>query len=148
MELINQENKRLFGDDYLRILISELRRSGKIASGRLERSLDYRLKDEKTAVNIVFEGEDYFKYVDEGRKPGTWPNIRAISNWANTRGIPQKAVFPIARSIYKFGIKPTNISEKTERASLDGQPMQRLEDGIAENVEEEVLEILETLNNK
>lgn len=148
MEFINQENQRRFGDDYIKILAQEIKRSGKSASGKLERSLDYRLKDEKTAVDIVFEAEDYFQYVDEGRKPGSWPPIKAISNWARVKGISQSAVFPIARSIYKFGIKPTDISDKAQNKALNGQPLIRLEDSIGENVQDMIVDEINKLNNK
>jgi hypothetical protein len=145
MELISAENRRKFGDDYIKILIAELRRSGKNSSGKLINSLDYRLQDSAEVLNIIFEAQDYFEVVDKGRRPGTYPPIQAIANWARTKGISQGAVFPIAKSIYRFGIKPTNINDKAEQRALNGQPFDELESNIQQNVENIVFNELNKL---
>jgi hypothetical protein len=147
-ELLNEKNKRRFGDDYIKELIKFLRQSRKQATGRLINSLDYRLSDEVNSVNMTFLAEDYFKYVDEGRRPGSFPPIREIANWASIKGISKDAAFPIAKSIYKFGIKPSNIYEKTDRAVMNGKVFDELEDNVMNNIEKIVIEQLETLNNK
>lgn len=147
MELINAENRRRFGDDYLKILIQELRAAGKRSSGKLINSLNYRLASEGEVLNMVFDGEDYFNVVDAGRRPGTFPPIQAISAWANVKGIPQSAVYPIAKSIYKFGIQPTNVFEKANTKAINGQPMNELESNIVKNVENIVINQLNQLNN-
>ena len=146
MQFLTDENKRRFGDDYIKIIIQEIRRAGKSSSGKLINSLDYRIKDEGDVVGLAFEGEDYFEEVDKGRKAGSFPPIREIGNWARIKGIPQSAVFPIAKSIFKFGIKPTNIIEKANRAALNGQPFNELEEEIKTNVEGIVVNELNKLN--
>lgn len=148
MELLTDENKRRFGDDYIRILIKELKSAGKDSSGKLVNSLDYRLVDEADSIGFLFQGENYLKYVDEGRRSGSFPPLKAIGQWARTKGISQKAVFPIAKSIYKFGIKPTNVMAKTQNRALNGQPFNELEENMAENLENMLVEELEKLNNK
>lgn len=148
MEFLSDENKRRFGDDYIRILVKELKAAGKDASGKLINSLDYRLKDGADSIGFLFEAEKYFEIVDKGRRPGTFPPIQAIGKWASSKGISPKAVFPIAKSIYKFGIKPTNVMAKTENRALNGQPFNELEDNIAQNVANMIVEDLEKLNKK
>ena len=97
---------------------------------------------------MVIEGEDYLKYVDEGRKPGKYPNIGELKKWARIKGIPDKAVFPIANSIFRFGIKPTHILQKTNTKALTGAPIKNLESNVAENLEDIIVKELENLNNK
>lgn len=114
--IISEKKMKEFGRDYVKILgrfLLSNRPFAKVASGALLNSLDYRLIEDATQIQIV--ANDYLKYVDKGRRPGSYPPIRAISKWASIKGIPQSAVFPIARKIFKFGIKPTNVIQKTVR---------------------------------
>jgi hypothetical protein len=59
---------------------------------------------------------DYLKYVDQGRKPGTYPPIQAIQRWVAIKGLPKEAAWAIRTNIFKFGIKPTRVIDKTKRA--------------------------------
>ena len=136
---------RRFGDDYVKLLIEALRKEKKNASGKLMNSLDYRLTQTADKIQFIFDGEDYFKFVDEGRKPGSYPPIKDIAKWAAIRGIDKKFAFPIARSIYKFGIKPTHINDKVERRFLNGELFKDLEDYMSTKIEEDVFEQFETL---
>lgn len=102
-----------FGNDFVKVLTKELISSSKSATGNLIKSLSPDLKTIGDKINIIINGEDYLQYVDQGRKPGSYPPISVISKWATIKGISQDAVFPIARKIFKFGIKPTNVIEKT-----------------------------------
>lgn len=147
-QFLTEDNKRRFGDDYIRELIKALRAARKIASGKLENSLDYRLSDDANAVNLIFDAESYFENIDKGRKSGSFPPIQDIARWASIKGISSKAVYPIAQSIYKFGIRPTNILEKTENTVMNGKIFNDLEKNISTNVEDIIIEQLETLNNK
>lgn len=115
-QLISERKMREFGRDYVKILgrfLLSNKPFAKVASGALLNSLDYRLVDD--AKNIQIIANKYLQYVDKGRRPGSYPPIQAIKQWASIKGIPQSAVFPIARKIFKFGIKPTNVIQKTVR---------------------------------
>lgn len=114
--LNNPEMNKLYkdyGDNIIELLIKELRAAGKDNSGRLIKSLKEQVQTVAGKITIKISGEDYLLYVDEGRKPGSYPPISEISKWANLNGIPKTAVFAIAKSIFKFGIKPTNVIKKT-----------------------------------
>lgn len=147
MKFLTKENRAQFGEDYVRVLIKELQAAGKSASGKLMRSIDYRLSDEADAIHFIFDAEDYFNYVDEGRKPGSYPPIQDIAKWARIKGLGKSAAFPIARSIYKFGIKPANIFKKADAKAMNGKIFDDLESNIGENVENEIVKQLEQLNN-
>lgn len=110
--LISKQKLKEFGKDYVKILWRELRRDGKSATGSLLNSLDYRIVEDAKSIKIEILANDYLTWVDKGRKPGKYPPIKAISNWAKVKGISQDAVFPIARKIFKFGIKPTNVIQR------------------------------------
>lgn len=111
--LYDKKLKNEFGKDYVKILIRLLKREGKSATGALINSISYKLKEVAGLIQYQLISNDYLTYVDEGRRPGSYPPIRAISDWVRVKGISQDAVFPIARSIYKFGIEPTNVISKT-----------------------------------
>jgi len=102
-----------FGKDYVKILIRLLKQRGKSASGALINSISYKLRDTADIIQYQLISNDYLQWVDEGRRPGSYPPMRAISDWVRVKGISKDAVFPIMRSIYKFGIEPTNVIKDT-----------------------------------
>lgn len=132
-----------FGKDYVKKLVSLLRKYDKKASGSLINSIDYKVRGVAEEALIILEANDYLEYVDKGRKPGKYPPIKAISKWASIRGISQKAVFPIARSIFKFGIEPTNVIRDTMRwIENDAAMVRKYEDAISENLESIIMKKL------
>ena len=93
-------------DDMRAILLSK----DKVATGNLLRSIGYSVKETSPGVvELLFFMDEYGIFVDEGRKPGKQPPISKIKEWCAIKGLPQKAAFPIARNIGKFGIKPTHF---------------------------------------
>jgi hypothetical protein len=139
-EIVDRKVVRLFGEDYIKVLTNQLLRAGKEASGKLIRSLDYRIADSADAVQILIEAEDYLINIDEGRRKGTYPPIQAIKTWCRIKGIDEGAAFPIAKNIFKFGIPATNIIEKTNRQILKG-PFIGM-DIVVDNIEKKFLEVI------
>lgn len=90
----------------------------KNASGRLSKSLDYDVKSTKTGLVLEFEGVDYARFVEEGRKKGKMPPSGVIDKWfvqKNLKGardskgkfIKRKSsVFAIRKHIKENDIKP------------------------------------------
>lgn len=135
--MFDEKKLKMFGKDYVKVLIALLQKAGKRASGALINSIDSRVKNDAEVAYIELLANDYLEYVDKGRKPGKYPPIQAISKWCRLKGIEQGAAFPIARSIYKFGIKPTNVIQKTTKEILTSPTFQRkYEDAFRENIEE------------
>lgn len=140
-----------FGKDYVKILVALLKnntvpsRAGlrpypKVASGRLVQSINYRLQPLATGIQIQLLSEDYLKYVDKGRRPGTYPPIQAIQRWTSLKGIPKGAAWGIRQNIYKYGIKPTNVISKALKiieTSRDANRKyeQRMVDNIVKQLE-------------
>ncbi len=107
----NREFEKIFqkyGRNAIRDMIKILRSAGKDASGTLINSFAFELK--KVAQDnweMIFTYADYGKFVDKGRRPGAAPPpISKIKKWCQLKGIPEKAAFPIAKKIGRFGIKP------------------------------------------
>ena len=99
-----------YGAQVILDMISNLRQSGKSASGELEKSLKEKLIVGSDIIELDITGIDYWKYVDQGRKPGKYVPLKALEPWALKKGIPKTALFPISRKIYKKGIKPSGFA--------------------------------------
>lgn len=98
-----------YGKQVLAEMKNRLINADKVASGTLLNSLEYKVEKEgKTDVLNIY-GESYLDYVDKGRPPGKMPPVQAIRAWCKIRGIPEKAAYPIAVNIGKFGVKPSNF---------------------------------------
>jgi hypothetical protein len=139
-DIVDEKVIKIFGDEYIKILTDNLLKAGKEASGNLIRSLDWRMAKTADTVQMLIEGEEYLLYVDRGRRPGKFPPISAIESWCRIKGINQKAAFPIAKNIFKFGIPPTNVIEKSRQRILKG-PFVGL-DIVSENIEQKFFELL------
>lgn len=141
--LFSKENLDLFGREYAKMLTIFLKQSGKKATGALINSIDYRLKEDAEGIQLLIEANDYLEYVDKGRKPGSYPPISEISKWASIKGIPQEAVWPIAHKIFKFGIEPTNVIDKTVNSIMTNSRLnQKMEDELVKNVEQIIFDKL------
>ena len=101
----------------------ELTNQGKVASGKLRDFTVEVVQDDKW-FNIVFNLEHYWKYVENGRKPGKFPPASAIMEWIRVKPIvphpmnnrvptTKQLAFLIARSIAQNGIKPTHALQNT-----------------------------------
>jgi hypothetical protein len=115
-QLIDKKLANEFGKDYVKVMVSLLKTNRpypKVASGSLVNSINYRLQETANGINLVLLANDYLKWVDRGRKPGTYPPIQAIQRWVAIKGIPKEAAWAIRTNIFKFGIKPTRVIAKT-----------------------------------
>ena len=88
-----------YGEAIVKALATNLRALGKVATGDLIKSLEVEILQDDGKSVIRLSAKEYLRWVDKGRKPGTYPNITAISKWVKLKGISERAVFPIARSI-------------------------------------------------
>jgi hypothetical protein len=138
-KFINDENTREYGADYVKVITKLLLSAGKRSSGKLIKSLSSKIQDDANKVQLIIEAENYFDVVDKGRKPGKFPPISAISKWASINGISQESVFPIAKKIFKYGIKPTNIIDKSI-VNFERVLIPKLEDDVAINTEDMVFD--------
>jgi hypothetical protein len=106
-----------YGDSVIKTAIAKLIQLGKVASGRLKKSLGYKIVKTSDSYQIRFEGADYMDEVENGRKPGKMPSVGKIQQWMQYKGLPEKdnksVAFLIARSIGRNGIEPTQFFRKS-----------------------------------
>ena len=90
--------------------------------GQLYRTLSYSVKMDNSSWLISISLEEYWKYIEYGRRPGKMPPLDVIEKWINVRQIiphsmtlkSGKTVLPsvkqlsflIARKIGRDGIRP------------------------------------------
>lgn len=137
-QIIDRKLANEFGKDYVKILVAQLKGNRpypKVASGSLINSISYRLVDTANYVQVQLLANDYLKWVDEGRRPGTYPPIQAIKRWVAIKGIPKEAAWAIRKNIYKFGIKPTNVIKKTVRTiEISRNNNRKYEERMVDNI--------------
>lgn len=98
----------------------------KVASGKLVNSITYQIvtgRDGNPIVELSYQ--NYLKYVNKGRKPDAkYVPISVLLDWIKVRGIRGRTkkgkfmsnlsmAFAIRQNIYKYGIRPTNIFDKS-----------------------------------
>lgn len=136
----------LCGDQVIELYRKQLDSQGINASGRLGNSLSAFVQFEDNSYELCLRIEDYWKYIDEGRQPGSFPNIEAIKKWIQIKPIlprPYNGKLPtinqlaflIGRKIEREGIKPKYILAQSLQ-ELDR--MQIIEQGISEAIKDEV----------
>ena len=108
----------VLGVEAVSILTRILTEENKRASGELIRSLDFKVMQDVNGLMLSILAADYFKYVDQGRRPGKMPPIKPIQSWIEQKNIVfrgldnRQTAFVIARSIGKKGIKPINAKQR------------------------------------
>lgn len=89
---------------------------------------------------------DYWKYIEEGRKPGRFPNIQSIKNWIQRKSIIPKGdklpnteqlSFLISRKIARNGIQGKNLLEKAIEI-LERQYNNIIENSVTKDVEQTI----------
>ena len=99
-------------------------------NGKLYKTLDYSISNEGIDWLVTIHLEDYWKYIEDGRRPGAkMPPVEAIKKWIEYKKIlprpiqlksgktvipsTQQLAFVIARSIGKNGIEARPIARET-----------------------------------
>lgn len=98
-----------YGERSVNEIVADFTSKGKVASGRMTESLRFELIQVPDSLTFIlqFFAEEYALYVSQGRRPGTWPNITALKEWMDIKGIEPKYLYPIAKRIYLSGIIPS-----------------------------------------
>lgn len=118
------------------------------ASDNLYNSVKYMLDVDSKKFEVKLQLADYWKYVENGRKPGKWPPISAIEKWIEIKPVlprpmangqlptNKQLAFLIARKIGLEGIAPRPILDKSIKDVWDVMK-EFLEEALAKDVEAE-----------
>jgi hypothetical protein len=110
-----------YGKESIAEMITRLQGQGKVASGKLLRSLKFDVAEAVQGIQISFQASEYAYWVDQGRKPNRRPPpTSVIEDWIKIKGIQgrdkqgrfikrKSLAYLMARKIGKFGIRPTNF---------------------------------------
>ena len=140
---------RLIVDNYK----AELEACG-YQDGQLYRTLSYSVKMNSSSWLISISLEEYWKYIEYGRRPGKMPPLEVIEKWIDVKEIkphsmtlksgktviptPPKLPFLIARSIGRRGIAPKPLFQKSFEAAKQ-QFMQVIKDAITQDIKESLV---------
>ena len=135
---ILQQYGNLIIDSYRR----KLNEGGSNATGLLGNSLSTTVNAEDGIYEVVLNIQEYWKYLEYGRLPGSFPNIDAIRKWIQVKPvlptpdrngkIPtiEQLTFLISRKIAEKGIEPRYYLNNT----LDEIDLTPLEEGITRSL--------------
>ena len=114
-----------YGNDVAELYKRNLLEDNAKASGDLINSVKYIYEQRGNSYAVSLSLNDYWKYVEYGRKPGKCPPPSAIRKWIEIKPVlprPMKngklptlnqLTYLISRKIGEEGIRPRNILEKT-----------------------------------
>lgn len=145
-----------YGNRLVELYKKELTDGDINASYDLYNSVRYIFDDSGKSFEIKLELEDYWKYIENGRKAGKFPPIDAISKWIEIKPVlpyplkngklpttPQLA-YLIARKIGLEGTLPKPILEKSVDEIME-DIYKDIENALYKDFEKEIGFILERL---
>ena len=135
---------------------NELRSLGSVASGTLN-NVDFEVEIKGGTYKIYLILQDYWKYVEYGRKPGKFPNVGKLQEWIKikpilprplTNGIvptEKQLTFMIGNSIKTKGIQPkpalANALQKNNNR------LTKIKEAVGKSLDKEIKKMLKELNN-
>lgn len=135
-----------YGNQIIDSYRRKLYEGGSNATGLLGNSLSTTVNAEDGIYEVTLQIQDYWRYLEYGRLPGTFPNIDAIRKWIQVKPviptvqsngkIPtlEQLTFLISRKIARDGIEPRYYLNNT----LDEIDLTPLEEGITRSLEQQL----------
>ncbi len=144
------------GNLFTRLLADELRKKGKVASGRLVDSINPKIEVSPESIELAIYMAPYAKEVaagkpakpdgmtfEEYKKSKKRVSIYALTQWVIDKGIETnrieavKIAFAVRYKIFMMGIKPTDfVSMVFESAQKEAE--ENIGNGVFKGVEQEV----------
>lgn len=141
-------------NDFGRFLVEEYKDNlilnNKNASDELYNSVKY-IVDTKTKgrIEVNLSLLDYWKYIEQGRKPGKWPPISAIERWIEVKPViprplsngklptTQQLTYLISRKIGLEGIAPQPLLKQSVDSVMNSM-LEFIEEAITKDLENEI----------
>ena len=128
------------------------------ASGKLVQSVKYEMRMGDTSYEVGLWLEDYWKYVEHGRKAGKFPPLSKIEEWIRVKPViprpyngklptEKQLAFLIGRKIAQEGSEPKNVLKRTMDEVLD-EMLMSVKQAIMEDIQEDLNTVLVTLTNR
>lgn len=146
-----KEAIELFGKELVDIAGDLVKNEPKVNTGRLKDSFKEQVLETAmgTSYTLLMWAEDYFVYVDDGRKPNsTPPPVAPIKEWCKQKGIEEGAAYAIAKSIGKNGIPATNISERMMKKIFSNIAWRKFEERATNAMDDIIVQNLKGLSKK
>lgn len=148
---ISWENTQAVLEEYAKYIVERykenLKQGKRNASSKLADTVTAEVKVAETVISVELTLQDYWYYVDHGRKAGKMPPLNAIEKWVKVKPItprpfgksgkqipsPRQVAFLIARKIGKEGTKGTHDLQNASDSTYEAFKA-RLEQALAEDV--------------
>ena len=144
-----------YGDYFIQQARNDLGKNKSYASGKLGDTMttDVQIYDDHFEVNIILQ--DYWRYVEEGRRPGKFPPVNRIKDWIAIKPVHpyptssgrlptvDQLAFLIGRKIARDGITPRPFFKKNIKPTYDHFATAialAIDDDVARWVESEVIQ--------
>ena len=158
---------RVFGGLFASRLHEGLKENNSNASGELDASITFKGKSTSKGLEMSWFMLEYYEQVDEGRKPGTFPNVTALKTWLTLPNVQQKlsesgfdqerktfgiqeinsAAYLIGRKIEKEGTKGNHFLTNVENSRLVTQDLPKLiQESVGEDIDELMGSLLDGIN--
>ena len=145
-DVINEEGDRLLLD-----VLQSQRDKDLVASGRTGRSLRKEATFRRHGASLRLIGSKVFRYLQDGRGPNKSRRpgrkmITDLTEWVKLKGIPVKAVWPIAINIAKNGTQVPNpnnpggvLSDPLSRSNLQQSLLPKVAAAVRYDVVQQLL---------
>lgn len=129
----------------------------KKATGQLINSISTEIKVGSDTFEVVLNVVDYFKYVEEGRKPGKFPPVDKILSWIRVKPViprpingklptEQQLAFLIGRKIATEGIEAGHQLRDTVQA-INAEFIPKLEAALQEDFDAYAIKVYDKIGN-
>ena len=146
-----KEAIELFGKELAEIAFDLVKNEPKVNTGKLRDSFKPEVKETAfgTSYTLLMWAEEYFIFVDDGRKPNSKPPpIAPIKKWCSQKGIDEDLAYAIAKSIGRKGIPATNISERMMKKIFSNIAWRKFEDNATSYIDDLVTQNIKGLSKK
>lgn len=134
----------LFAEEFINTYQDELLDADANASGNLFNTITSNIVINESEFIVSLNIQEYWKYIEYGRKPGKWPPVSAIRKWIEVKPVIPRAyngkvptidqlAFLIGRKIYRDGIAPRPLLQNTKDKVIN-----KYEQIIKEALEEDI----------
>lgn len=143
---------------YGQLLVTKYQMYVPEASGKLVQSVKYELKYNETSYEVGLWLEDYWKYVEYGRKAGKFPPLSKIEEWIRVKPViprpydgklptEKQLAYLIGRKIAEDGIEPKNVLKRAEDEVRD-EMLMSIKQAIMEDIQEDINSVIVMLTNR